>query len=78
MLFWVANALSKYMQLMIDLLGRHIKNDYCIIFIDNMLIYSKDDEEHSCHIESMLNTIRKAGLRLQQAKCSFGRTKIPF
>jgi hypothetical protein len=76
--FGVANAPSEFMRLMIDLLRQHINDNYCIVSIDDILIYSKDDEVHSCHIKAVLDTICKAGFRLQETKCTFGRTKAPF
>jgi hypothetical protein len=77
-LFGVANAPSEFMRLMIDLLQKHIDDNYCIVFIDNILIHCKDDKEHSRHIKAVLDTIRKAGFRLQEAKCTFVRTKALY
>jgi hypothetical protein len=76
--FGVTNAPSKFMRLMIDLLWEHIDDNYCIVCIDGILMYSKDNEEHSRQVKAVLETIRKPGFRLQEAKCTIGKTKAPL
>src|SRR5882757_859948 len=76
--FGAANAPSEFMRLTSDLLSKHIKNGYCIVFIDDILIFSKNYEDHERHTKAVLDTIRKAGFRLQEEKCSFGRKTAPF
>jgi hypothetical protein len=73
--FGIANASSEFMRLMIDLLQQHINDHYRIVFIDDILIYSTDDVEHSRYVKAVLDTIGKAGFRLQETKCTFGRMK---
>ena len=76
--FGAANAPSEFMRLMLDLLVEHIEKGYYIVFIDNILIYSRTDEDHERHVKSVLDTIRKAGFRLHGSKCTFGRKSTPF
>jgi hypothetical protein len=59
-------------------LQEYIDDNYCSVFIDDILIYSTDDEEHARHVQAVLNTNCKAGIRLQEAKCMFQRTKMQF
>ena len=76
--FGAANAPSEFMRLMADLLIEHTDKGYCIVFIDDILIYSRNDEDHERHVKSVMDTVRKAGFRLHGLKCSFGRTSAPF
>ena len=70
--FGAANAPSEFMRLMADLLLEHIDKGYCIVFIDDILIFSRNDEDHECHVRAVMDTIRKAGFRLHSSGCSFG------
>ena len=63
---------------MADLLFEHIDKGYCIVFIDDILIFSRSDEDHERQVRAVMDTIRKAGFRLHGTKCSFGRTSAPF
>ena len=76
--FGAANAPSKFMRLMADLLFDHIDKGYCIVFIDDILVFSRTAEEHKHHVQAVMDTIRKAGFRLHGSKCSFGRFAAPF
>ena len=76
--FGAANAPSEFMRLMADLLFEHVEKGYCIVFIDDMLVFSRNAEDHERHVRAVMDTIRKAGLRLHGSKCSFGRTSAPF
>ena len=76
--FGAANDPSKFMRLMADLLFEHVDKGYCIVFIDDILVFSRNAENHEHHVRAVTDTIRKAGFRLYGSKCSFGRTSAPF
>ena len=76
--FGAANALSEFMRLMADLLVEHIDKGCCIVFIDDIFAYSRNDEDHERHVKSVMDKIRKVGFRLHGSKCSFGRMSAPF
>lgn len=63
---------------MVDLLIEHTQKVYCIVFIEDIHIYSKDDEDHEHHVKAVKDTIRKAGFRLHGSNCSFSRTSASF
>ena len=67
-----ANAPSEFMRLMADLLFDHIDKGYCIVFIDDILVFSLTAEEHKHHVQAVMDTIGNPGFRLNEAKCSFG------
>ena len=76
--FGLSNAPSEFMRVMSNLLREHIKAGYCVVFIDDILVYSKDTLHHSQHLEKVLHTIQKAGYRLKPDKCSFGSIAAEF
>ena len=69
--FGAVNAPGEFMRLTADLLIEDMDTD-------NILVYSRNDEEHERHVKAAMGTIRKAGFRLHGPKCSFGRTPAPF
>lgn len=76
--FGLSNAPSEFMRVMCNLLKEHIKAGYCVVFIDDVLVYSTDMRQHLNHLESVLHTIQKAGYRLKPKKCSFGEALAEF
>jgi hypothetical protein len=59
-----------------DLLSPH--KSYCVVFIDDILIFSSTKAEHEKHVREVLNTLRKNGFRLKDRKCEFGRNQTDF
>ena len=76
--FGAANAPREFMHLIADLLIEHIDKGYCIVFIDDILISSRSDEDHERHVRAVMDTIRTVGFRLHGSKCLFGRASMPF
>ena len=76
--FGLSNAPSEFMRVMSNLLKEHINAGYCVVFIDDVLVYSTDMSQHLYHLERVLHTIQKAGYRLKPEKCSFGDRSAEF
>jgi len=51
---------------------------FVIIFIDDILIYSKNEEEHVEHLAEVLNLLREHQLYAKHNKCSFFQTKVHY
>ncbi|XP_074293364.1 uncharacterized protein LOC141620374 [Silene latifolia] len=51
---------------------------FVIIFIDDILIYSKDEKEHFHHLRIVLETLRKNKLYAKFKKCAFWLEEISF
>ena len=51
--FGLCNAPSTFQALMNDIIGRYLRN-FFLVFLDNILIYSKSWEEHLQHIRQVL------------------------
>lgn len=49
-----------------------------VLVMDNILIYESSKEEHDCHLDAVLRTIATSGLKLNRAKCHFGKTELQF
>ena len=53
--------------------------DIClIIYLDDLLIYSRTQEEHDCHVQLVLKGLREHGLYAKLEKCSFDCQRVEF
>ena len=51
---------------------------FVVVFIDDILIYSKTEEEHADHLHTVLKTLRKHKLYTKFSKCEFWLEKVAF
>nr|GFC16597.1 putative reverse transcriptase domain-containing protein [Tanacetum cinerariifolium] len=64
-----------------DLMNRVCKpylDKFMIIFINDMLIYSKDEKEHEEHLKEILELLKKEELYAKFSKCEFWIPKVQF
>ncbi|GJR57546.1 putative reverse transcriptase domain-containing protein [Tanacetum coccineum] len=65
----------------IDLMNRVCKpylDKFIIVFIDDILIYSKDKKEHEEHLKAILELLKKEELYAKFSKCEFWIPKVQF
>jgi hypothetical protein len=75
--FGLTNALATFMQLMDDVL-RPFTNSSMVVFLYDILIFSRTWEEHMRHIQQVLSTLRKHKLFANLEKCSFGMNRVQY
>jgi hypothetical protein len=51
---------------------------FVIVFLDDMLIYSKSEEEHEHHLKLVLQVMREQQLYSKLSKCSFYQEQIHY
>jgi hypothetical protein len=51
---------------------------FVVIFIDDILIYSENEEEHAEHLRIILSRLREHKLYAKFSKCEFWLKKVPF
>ena len=58
----------------------HILQDlhFCRCSIDDIVIWSRNLEEHLEHLKVVFERLRKAGLKVHPGKCVFGADSIEF
>ncbi|GKC69941.1 putative reverse transcriptase domain-containing protein [Tanacetum coccineum] len=64
-----------------DLMNRVCKpylDKFIIVFIDDILIYSKDKKEHEEHLKAILELLKKEKLYAKFSKCEFWISKVQF
>ena len=51
---------------------------YCIIYLDDIVIFSKTPKEHLHQLILVFQKISEAGLKLKPSKCEFFRTRLEY
>ena len=51
---------------------------FVVVFIDDILIYSKNEEEHAQHLHIVLQRLREYQLYAKFRKCDFWLKEVPF
>ncbi|XP_076938849.1 uncharacterized protein LOC143607199 [Bidens hawaiensis] len=75
--FGLTNALTAFMDMMNQICKPHL-DKFVIVFIDDILIYSKTEEDHQIHLRIMLETLRREKLYAKFSKCEFWFPEIQF
>jgi len=75
--FGLTNAPQAFMNLM-NRVFRPYLDKFLVVFIDDILIYSKDMEEHANHLKVVLQTLREHQLYSKLKKCEFWLEELVF
>ncbi|GJS05739.1 putative reverse transcriptase domain-containing protein [Tanacetum coccineum] len=75
--FGLTNTPAVFMDLM-NLVCKPYLDKFVIIFIDDILIYSKKKEEHEEHLRLILELLKKEELYTKFSKCEFWIPKVQF
>ena len=75
--FKLTNELIFFQQYMNDVLWDFL-NNFCQIYLDDILIYSKTRKKHKNHIKLVLRWLREAELQMNIRKCKFNVEKTVF
>jgi hypothetical protein len=75
--FGLTNAPTTFCTLMNDIF-REWLDDFVVIYIDYILIYSDSLEEHAEHLRKVFQRLRENKLYAKLEKCEFGVTEVDF
>ena len=73
--FGVCNAQATFQWLMTNCLGE-LNYSTCLVYLDDVVIFSSTQEEHIDHLCTVLKHFRLHGLKLKASKCAFFQEKI--
>ncbi len=75
--FGLCNAPATYQRLMENCLsGLHLK--ICLIYIDDLIVFSKTYEEHLERLERVFQRLSECGLKLSPKKCKFFKHRVKY
>ena len=77
MSFGLTNAPATFNRLMQDIFKRQL-DKYVLVFFDDILIYSKNEEEHEKHVKEVLSILREHQLYAKMSKCTFFAKKVEY
>ena len=75
--FGLCNAPGTFQRLM-ECVLRGLNWQIALIYLDDVLVYSKTFEEHLQHLRLVFDRFRAAGLKLKPSKCHFGQSKVNY
>ncbi|KAL5575189.1 hypothetical protein UlMin_016888 [Ulmus minor] len=75
--FGLTNAPAAFMDLMNRIFKEYL-DQFVIVFIDDILIYSRSKEEHERHLRMVLQTLREKKLFAKFKKCEFWLGNVSF
>ena len=52
--------------------------NFAMTYLDDIIIFSKSEEEHLLHLAVVFHWLRKAGLKIKQLKCNFFKSQIHY
>ena len=75
--FGLTNAPATFQRLKESCLG-DLHLQYCIIYLDDIIIFSKDPAEHVKRLQVVFQKLDEAGLWLKLSKCEFFKTRAEY
>ena len=75
--FGLTNAPATFQRLMESCLS-DLHLNWCIIYLDDVIVFSRTPEEHITWLEAVFKKISDAGLKLKPSKCEFFKKRIHY
>ena len=75
--FGLTNAPATFQSLMESCLGE-LHLNWCIIYLDDIIVFSHTPEEHALRLKAVFNKLKAAGLKLKPSKCDLFKKEIKY
>ena len=75
--FGLTNALATF-QAYISHALRGLVDVFCVVYLDDILIFSRSEEEHKQHLELIIERLRRAELYANPKKCEFFKPELEY
>lgn len=75
--YGLTNAPAAFQAFIQDVL-RDILDIICVVYLDDILIFSRSQEEHDKHVGMVLDRLRDAKLCANAKKCEFNKSKVEY
>jgi hypothetical protein len=70
--------ISTSFQVLINNIFREYLDIFVVAYLDDILIYSTNEKDHIKQVNLILKTLEKAGIRINEPKCTFHAKEIEF
>ncbi|ESK81235.1 hypothetical protein Moror_14425, partial [Moniliophthora roreri MCA 2997] len=78
MFFGLMNSPATFQAFMDDILSDFMAEGWCLVYMDDILIYSTNEEEHRERSRRLLQRLKEQDLYLKPHKCEFDVTEVIF
>uniref|UniRef100_A0A0W0FRD0 Reverse transcriptase-rnase h-integrase n=1 Tax=Moniliophthora roreri TaxID=221103 RepID=A0A0W0FRD0_MONRR len=78
MFFRLMNSPATFQAFMDNVLQDFMAEGWCLVYMDDILIYSKSKEQHEIRMQRLLQRLKEQDLYLKPHKCRFNVDKIDF
>jgi hypothetical protein len=75
--FGLTNALATFQAYINRALAGYL-DEFCVVYLDDILIYSRTTEEHARHLRLVMERLRKYALYANCKKCKFYTQNVEF
>ena len=75
--FGLCNAPSTFQSIMNKLLKPYLQK-FVLVFFDDILIYSRTQDNHLLHVDKVLHLLQENKLFVKKTKCSFGASEVKY
>jgi hypothetical protein len=75
--FGLVNAPSTFQRAM-DVIMFSVKCKFCLVYLDDIIIYSSTIQQHLKDLDLVLGLLRRAGATLKLKKCHFFKEKVKY
>lgn len=75
--FGLKNAAASFQRLM-EIVLKDFKGKHCFVYIDDIVVYSRNEAEHLVHLSQVFSGLQEAGLTLNLKKCNLFQRSLVF
>ena len=75
--FGLRNAPITFQHTMNDVLRGYIAK-FCIVYVDDIVVFSKDFDQHMQHLQLIFDRLEAANLTLKLSKCQFAVSRVKY
>jgi hypothetical protein len=76
--FGLTNAPSTFQRLMNTIFHDFVREGFVVIYLDDLLVYSKTESLHMMHLKRVLQRLREHDLYAKLAKCNFFTSELKY
>ena len=75
--FGLTNAPATFQRLM-DKVLKPVLFDFALVYLDDIIVFSKTIEEHFVHLDRVFSLLARDGLKMKTTKCEFFKGKLEY